>query len=87
MRSNETAVLEAVGLVAAGEPVEIFGEQAGNGLASGNGGNQCSAHYAARSNSNPGVGAIQHTNNATGGLHHYSGTATHAPKRRASDTP
>ncbi|XP_076672131.1 CBFA2/RUNX1 partner transcriptional co-repressor nervy isoform X2 [Andrena cerasifolii] len=87
LRSNEAAVLEAVGLVAAGEPVEIFGEQAGNGQASGNGGNQCSAHYGVRSNSNPGVGAIQHTNNATGGLHHYSSTAPHAPKRRASDTP
>ncbi|XP_076239004.1 CBFA2/RUNX1 partner transcriptional co-repressor nervy [Calliopsis andreniformis] len=87
LRSNEAAVLEAVGLVAAGEPVEIFGEQAGNGLGSGNGGNQCSAHYGVRSNSNPGVGTIQHTNNATGGLHHYSSTALHAPKRRASDTP
>ncbi|XP_076175334.1 CBFA2/RUNX1 partner transcriptional co-repressor nervy [Ptiloglossa arizonensis] len=91
LRSNEAAVLEAVGLLATGEPVEIFGEQTGNGLGSGNGigngGNQCSAHYGMRSNSNPGVGAIQHTNNATGGLHHYSGTATHAPKRRASDTP
>ncbi|XP_053981135.1 protein CBFA2T2 [Hylaeus volcanicus] len=91
LRSNEAAVLEAVGLLAAGEPVEIFGEQAGNGLGSGNGigngGNQCSAHYGMRSNSNPGVGAIQHTNNATGSLHHYSSTAPHAPKRRASDTP
>ncbi|XP_043264104.1 protein CBFA2T1 [Colletes gigas] len=91
LRSNEAAVLEAVGLLAAGEPVEIFGEQAGNGLGSGNGigngGNQSSAHYGMRSNSNPGVGAIQHTNNATGGLHHYSSTAPHAPKRRASDTP
>ncbi|XP_033338085.1 CBFA2/RUNX1 partner transcriptional co-repressor nervy [Megalopta genalis] len=83
LRSNETAVLEAVGLVSSGEPVEIFGEQAG----SGNGGNQCSAHYGMRSNSNPGVGGIQHTGNATGGLHHYSRSEAHAPKRRASDTP
>ncbi|KZC09084.1 Protein CBFA2T3 [Dufourea novaeangliae] len=91
LRSNETAVLEAVGLVSAGEPVEIFGEQAaGNGLGSGNGnggGNQCSSHYGMRSNSNPDVGAIQHTSNATAGLHHYSGNSSHAPKRRASDTP
>lgn len=84
LRSNEAAVLEAVGLVAATDQVEIFGEQAGNGI--GGGGNQCSAHYGVRSNSNPGIGAIQHTNNATGGFHHYS-SASHAPKRRASDTP
>ncbi|OAD57071.1 Protein CBFA2T3 [Eufriesea mexicana] len=90
LRSNEAAVLEAVGLMAAAEQVEIFGEHAGNGIGSGNGGNQCSsAHYGIRSNSNPGVGgAIQHTNNATAGFHHYSsGTSSHAPKRRASDTP
>ncbi|KAG7213268.1 hypothetical protein KM043_002568 [Ampulex compressa] len=86
LRSNESAVLEAVGLVPAGEPVEIFGEHGGNGIGTGNGGNQCSAHYGIRSNSNPSVGAIQHTNSAAGSLHHYSGTA-HAPKRRASDTP
>lgn len=84
LRSNEAAVLEAVGLVAATDQVEIFGEQTGNGI--GGGGNQCSAHYGVRSNSNPGIGAIQHTNNATGGFHHYS-SASHAPKRRASDTP
>ncbi|KOC68984.1 Protein CBFA2T3 [Habropoda laboriosa] len=87
LRSNEVAVLEAVGLVAAAEPVDIFGEQPGNGIGSGNGGNQCSAHYGIRSNSNPGVGSIQHANNTTGGLHHYSSGASHAPKRRASDTP
>ncbi|XP_076655000.1 CBFA2/RUNX1 partner transcriptional co-repressor nervy [Halictus rubicundus] len=80
LRSNETAVLEAVGLVSSGEPVEIFGEQAGNG----SGG---SAHYGMRSNSNPSVGGIQHTGNATAGLHHYSRNEAHAPKRRASDTP
>ncbi|EZA57352.1 hypothetical protein DMN91_003118 [Ooceraea biroi] len=86
LRSNESAVLEAVGLVPSGESVEVFGEHGGaNGIG---GGNQCSAHYAMRSNSNPGVGAIQHTagSNAAGALHHYPGVA-HAPKRRASDTP
>lgn len=74
-------------MAAAAEQVEIFGEHAGNGIASGNAGNQCSAHYGIRSNSNPGVGAIQHANNATAGFHHYSSGASHAPKRRASDTP
>lgn len=86
LRSNESAVLEAVGLVPSGESVEVFGEHGGaNGIG---GGNQCSAHYAMRSNSNPGVGAIQHTagSNAAGALHHYPGVG-HAPKRRASDTP
>lgn len=86
LRSNESAVLEAVGLVPSGESVEVFGEHGGaNGIG---GGNQCSAHYAMRSNSNPGVGAIQHAvgSNAAGALHHYPGAA-HAPKRRASDTP
>ncbi|XP_020284027.1 protein CBFA2T3 isoform X2 [Pseudomyrmex gracilis] len=86
LRSNESAVLEAVGLVPSGESVEVFGEHGGaNGIA---GGNQCSAHYAMRSNSNPGVGAIQHAagSNTAGALHHYPGAA-HAPKRRASDTP
>ncbi|KAK2579134.1 hypothetical protein KPH14_001304 [Odynerus spinipes] len=86
LRSNETAILEAVGLVPSGESVEIFGEHGSSGLGSGNGGNQCSAYYSMRSNSNPNVGAIQHANNATSALHHYSGS-THAPKRRASDTP
>ncbi|KAG5331069.1 MTG8R protein, partial [Acromyrmex charruanus] len=84
LRSNESAVLEAVGLVPSGESVEVFGEHGGaNGIG---GGNQCSTHYAMRSNSNP--GAIQHTvgSNAAGALHHYPGVA-HAPKRRASDTP
>ncbi|XP_011698241.1 PREDICTED: protein CBFA2T3 [Wasmannia auropunctata] len=84
LRSNESAVLEAVGLVPSGESVEVFGEHGGaNGIG---GGNQCSAHYAMRSNSNP--GAIQHAvgSNAAGALHHYPGVA-HAPKRRASDTP
>ncbi|KAL0102946.1 hypothetical protein PUN28_018329 [Cardiocondyla obscurior] len=87
LRSNESTVLEAVGLAPSGESVEAFGEHGGaNGIG---GGNQCSAHYAMRSNSNPGVGAIQHavgSSNAAGALHHYPG-ATHAPKRRASDTP
>lgn len=86
LRSNESAVLEAVGLVPSGESVEVFGEHGGaNGIG---GGNQCSAHYAMRSNSNPGVGAIQHAvgSNAAGALHHYPGAA-HALKRRASDTP
>ncbi|XP_071865447.1 CBFA2/RUNX1 partner transcriptional co-repressor nervy isoform X1 [Bombus fervidus] len=87
LRSNEAAVLEAVGLVTASDHVEIFGEYAGNGTASGNGGNQCPAHYGIRSNSNPGIGAIQHTNNTTPGFHHYSSGTSHAPKRRASDTP
>ncbi|XP_029660885.1 protein CBFA2T1 [Formica exsecta] len=85
LRSNESAVLETVGLVPSGESVEVFGEHGGaNGIG---GGNQCSAHYAMRSNSNPGVGAIQHAagSNATGALHHYSGA--HTTKRRASDTP
>lgn len=85
LRSNESAVLETVGLVPSGESVEVFGEHGGaNGIG---GGNQCSAHYAMRSNSNPGVGAIQHVagSNATGALHHYSGA--HTTKRRASDTP
>ncbi|XP_018393091.1 PREDICTED: protein CBFA2T2 [Cyphomyrmex costatus] len=84
LRSNESAVLEAVGLVPSGESVEVFGEHGGaNGIS---GGNQCSTHYAMRSNSNP--GAIQHAvgSNAAGALHHYPGVA-HAPKRRASDTP
>ncbi|KAG5318158.1 MTG8R protein, partial [Pseudoatta argentina] len=84
LRFNESAVLEAVGLVPSGESVEVFGEHGGaNGIG---GGNQCSTHYAMRSNSNP--GAIQHTvgSNAAGALHHYPGVA-HAPKRRASDTP
>ncbi|XP_036147090.1 protein CBFA2T3 [Monomorium pharaonis] len=86
LRSNESAVLEAVGLAPSGESVEVFGEHGGaNGIS---GGNQCSAHYAMRSNSNPGVGTIQHAagSNAAGALHHYPGAA-HAPKRRASDTP
>ncbi|KAL6268576.1 hypothetical protein P5V15_001711 [Pogonomyrmex californicus] len=86
LRSNESAVLEAVGLVPSGESVEVFGEHGGaNGIG---GGNQCSAHYAMRSNSNPSVGAIQHAagSNAAGALHHYPGAA-HATKRRASDTP
>ncbi|XP_011144731.2 protein CBFA2T3 [Harpegnathos saltator] len=84
LRSNESAVLEAVGLVPSGESVEVFGEHGANGIG---GGNQCSAHYTMRSNSNPGVGAIQHTaSNAASALHHYPGAA-HAPKRRASDTP
>lgn len=85
LRSNESAVLETVGLVSSGESVEVFGEHgAANGIG---GGNQCSAHYAMRSNSNPGVGAIQHAagSNAAGALHHYSGA--HTTKRRASDTP
>lgn len=84
LRSNESAVLEAVGLVPSGESVEVFGEHGANGIG---GVNQCSAHYAMRSNSNPGVGAIQHAgSNAASALHHYPGAA-HAPKRRASDTP
>lgn len=84
LRSNESAVLEAVGLVPSGESVEVFGEHGANGIG---GGNQCSAHYTMRSNSNPGVGGIQHSaSNAAGALHHYPGAA-HAPKRRASDTP
>ncbi|XP_034187689.2 CBFA2/RUNX1 partner transcriptional co-repressor nervy [Osmia lignaria lignaria] len=81
LRSNEAAILEAVGLVSPGESVEVFGEHAGNG------GNQCSAHYGMRSNSNPGVGGNPHVNNTPANLHHYSGSASHAPKRRASDTP
>ncbi|XP_014603871.1 PREDICTED: protein CBFA2T2 [Polistes canadensis] len=88
LRNNETAILEAVGLVQSGESVEIFGEHGGNGLGSGNtSGNQCPPYYSMRSNSNPNVGAIQHSNNATNALHHYSGSSSHAPKRRASDTP
>ncbi|XP_017893612.1 protein CBFA2T3-like isoform X2 [Ceratina calcarata] len=86
LQSNEAAVLEAVGLSA--DQVEVFGEHTGNGIGNGGGGgNQCSAHYAVRSNSNLSTGGIQHGNNATGGLHHYSSGGSHAPKRRASDTP
>ncbi|XP_015179756.1 PREDICTED: protein CBFA2T2 [Polistes dominula] len=88
LRNNETTILEAVGLVQSGESVEIFGEHGGNGIGSGNtSGNQCPVYYSMRSNSNPNVGAIQHSNNATNALHHYSGSSSHAPKRRASDTP
>lgn len=86
LRSNESVVLEAVGLVSTGESVEVFGE---HGSANGIGGaNQCSTQYTMRSNSNPGVNAIQHAagSNAASALHHYPGVA-HAPKRRASDTP
>ncbi|XP_047368764.1 protein CBFA2T2 isoform X2 [Vespa velutina] len=86
LRNNETAILEAVGLVPSGESVEIFGEHGSSGLGSGNAGNQCPAYYSMRSSSNPNVGTIQHANNTTNALHHYSGSS-HAPKRRASDTP
>ena len=77
LRSNESAVLEAVGLTSLGESVEPFGDNTGNGSGS--------VQYGLRSNSNVNVSSAQNSNNI-GSIHYYSG-ASHPNKRRASDTP
>ncbi|XP_066594301.1 protein CBFA2T3 [Prorops nasuta] len=71
LRTNESAVLEVVGLaVPSGESAELFGEH----------GNHCGPHYS-RPNSSASIGG-QH---GSSGLLHYSPNTAHAPKRRASD--
>ncbi|XP_024943840.1 protein CBFA2T1 isoform X2 [Cephus cinctus] len=80
LRSNESTVLEAVGL-ASSSGDEIFTEQPGTAGT----GSSTSTHYAGRTGTNSSSGSIQ-INTNPGSLHHYTGTAN-APKRRASDTP
>lgn len=81
LRSNESVILEAVGLVSSGESAELFVENVSNGNASGSA-NSCSTHHTMRSNSISNTGAISHGNNSN--LHYYPGTS-HAQKRRASE--
>lgn len=83
LQSNESAVLEAVGLVASGKSVELFTDHGNNGQAMTN--NGTASCYSVRSTPNPNGTSIQHPNSAN--LHHYSGSTIRPAKRRASDTP